>query len=343
MKSTSSRLLAMAAFLGLALGILPSPAQAQSYLLKKLTSDVGGAKHTDALLQNAWGLVYGPSQPFWVSDENDGWSTLYDGAGNPQTLQVIVPTHTGSGSGSPSGIAYNGSSQFQIETWPSAFLFATIDGSIQGWSHFNRSSSLVAVDNHAKNAVYTGIAVTARTSGNFLYVANFHTNLIEMYDGNFSFVKSFTDSKIPKGFSTFNVQDINGMLYVSFAATNGGAGGYVDVFSENGTLVKQLIHGKPLNKPWGFAMAPQNFGPLSNTLLVGNDNNLSSTISGFNPTTGALVGTITNSKGKPIKIDQLWGIEFGGGSASNGKTNALYFTAGPNNGSNGLFGVITFK
>jgi len=343
MKSKSSRLLALATFLGLTLEILPSTAHAQSYSLKKLTSNVSGAKHTDPLLQNAWGLVYGPSQPFWVGDENNGWSTLYDGAGNPQTLQVIVPTHTGSGSGSPSGIAYNGSSQFQIETWPSAFLFATLDGSIQGWSHFNRSSSLVAVDNHAKNAVYTGIAVTARTSGNFLYVANFHTNLIEMYDGNFAFVKSFTDSKIPKGFSTFNVQDINGMLYVSFAATNGGSGGYVDVFSENGTLAKQLIHGKPLNKPWGFAMAPKNFGPLSNTLLVGNDNNLSSTISGFNPTTGALVGTITNSKGKPIKIDQLWGIEFGGGSTSNGKTNALYFTAGPNKGSDGLFGVITFK
>jgi uncharacterized protein (TIGR03118 family) len=118
---------------------------------------------------------------------------------------------------------------------------------------------------------------------------------------------------------------------------------YVEIFSEDGTLVKRLIHGKPLNRPWGFAMAPKNFGPLSNTLLVGNDNNLASTISGFNPETGALVGTITNSKGKPIKIDQLWGIEFGGGSASNGKTNALYFTAGPKNGSDGLFGVITFK
>jgi uncharacterized protein (TIGR03118 family) len=343
MNSKPGRLLALAAFLGLALGILPRLAQAQSYSLTKLTANVSGAKHTDALLQNAWGLVYGPSQPFWVSDENDGWSTLYDGLGNPQSLQVMVPTHTGSGSGSPTGIAYNGSNQFQIETWPSAFLFATLDGSIQGWSHFNRSSALVAVDNHGKNATYTGIAVTAHTSGNFLYVANFNSNGIEVYDGNFNFVKSFTDPKVPKGFSTFNVQDINGMLYVSFAATNGGRGGYVDVFSEDGTLVKRLIHGKPLNRPWGIAVAPKNFGPLSNTLLVGNDNNLASTISGFNPETGALVGTITNAKGKPIKIDQLWGIEFGGGSASNGKTNALYFTAGPKNGSDGLFGVITFK
>jgi uncharacterized protein (TIGR03118 family) len=343
MNTKPDRLLALAAVLGLALGILPSLAQAQSYSLTKLTANVSGAKHTDSLLQNPWGLVYGPGQPFWVSDENDGWSTLYDGAGNPQSLQVVVPTHNGSGRGSPTGIAYNGSNQFQIDTWASAFLFATLDGSIQGWSHFNRSSTLVAVDNHGKNAIYTGIAVTAYTSGNFLYAANFHSNQIEIYDGNFNFVKSFTDTKVPKGFSTFNVQDINKMLYVSFAAVNGGSGGYVDVFQENGTLVKRLIHGKPLNRPWGFAMAPKNFGPLSNTLLVGNDNNLTSTISGFNPTTGALVGMITNSKGKPIKIDQLWGIEFGGGSSINGNTNALYFTAGPNNGKDGLFGMITFK
>jgi len=343
MNSKSDRLLALAAVLGLALGIPPGLAQAQSYSLTKLTSNVSGTKHTDSLLQNPWGLVYGPGQPFWVSDENDGRSTLYDGSGNPQSLQVIVPTHDGSGSGNPTGIAYNGSSQFQIESWPSAFLFATLDGSIQGWSHFNRSSALVAVDNHGKNAIYTGIAVTAHTSGNFLYAANFNSNQIEVYDGNFNFVKSFTDPKIPKGFSTFNVQDINGTLYVSFAAVNGGSGGYVDVFQEDGTLVKQLIHGKPLNRPWGFAMAPKNFGPLSNTLLVANDNKLTSTISGFNPTTGALVGTIKNSKGNPIKIDQLWGLDFGGGSSSNGNTNALYFTAGPNSGKDGLFGMITFK
>jgi uncharacterized protein (TIGR03118 family) len=343
MNSKPDRLLALAAVLGLALGILPSLAQAKSYSLTKLTANVSGAKHTDSLLQNPWGLVYGPGQPFWVSDENDGWSTLYDGSGNPQSLQVVVPAHNGTGFGNPTGIAYNASNEFQIDTWPSAFLFATLDGSIQGWSHFNRSAALVAVDNNSNQASYTGIAVTAHTSGNFLYVANFNSNLIEMYDSNFKFVKSFTDPNVPTDFSTFNVQDINGMLYVSFAAVNGGSGGYVDVFQENGALVKQLIHGTPLNQPWGFAMAPKNFGPLSNTLLVGNDNNLTSTISGFNPKTGALKGTIKNSKGKPIKIDRLWGLDFGGGSSSNGKTNALYFTAGPNKGKDGLFGVITFK
>jgi len=90
---------------------------------------------------------------------------------------------------------------------------------------------------------------------------------------------------------------------------------------------------------WGIAVAPNNFGPLSNTLLVANNTN-TGTINGFDLSTGALVGTIKNMAGKPIKINQLWGIEFGGGSAANGKTNQLFYTAGPKNGVNGLFGVI---
>ena len=343
MKSKPGRILALAVSLGLVLGILPSQALAQ-YTLTKLTSNVSGqAKHSDPLLINAWGIAYGPGNPFWVSDEGDGWSTLYDGAGNPQSLQVIVPSASGSGSGTPTGLAYNGSSEFQIDSWPSAFLFATFDGTIQGWSHFDSSTTLIAVNNSSSNASYTGIGVTAHSSGNFLYAADFNNSKVDIYDGTFTFVKSFTDPKVPKTFAPFNVEDINGQVYVTFAAISGGPGGYVDIFTESGTLVKRLIHGKPLNQPWGLAMAPKNFGPLSNTLLVGNDNNLTSTISGFDPKTGKLVGTITNSKGKPIKIDQLWGIEFGGGSSSNGKTNSLYFTAGPNSSADGLFGMINFK
>jgi len=343
MKSKSGRILALAVSMGLVLGILPSQALAQ-YTLSKLTSNVSGqAKHSDPLLVNAWGLAYAPSEPFWVSDEGDGWSTLYDGSGNPQSLQVIVPPASGSGSGTPTGLAYNGSSEFQIDSWPSEFLFATLDGTIQGWSHFDPSTTLIAVNNAKSNASYTGIGVTAHSSGNFLYAADANNGVVDIYDGSFNFVKSFTDPKVPKTFAPFNVEDINGQVYVTFAAISGGPGGYVDIFSESGTLVKRLIHGKPLNQPWGLAMAPNNFGSLSSTLLVGNDNNLTSTISGFNPTTGAYVGTITNSKGKPIKIDQLWSIEFGGGSSSNGKTNSLYFTAGPSNSADGLFGMINSK
>jgi uncharacterized protein (TIGR03118 family) len=343
MQSKHGRTLAMAAILGLVLVSISSTALAQ-YTITSLTSNQSGkAKFNDPLLVNAWGLVYAPGGPFWVSDEGNGWSTLYNGSGKPQSLQVVVPSASGSGAGTPTGIAYNGSSEFQIDDWTSVFLYATLDGTIQGWSSFNSSSTLIAVNNSKSNASYTGIAVTSHSSGNSLYVADFNNKKVDIYDGTFKFVSSFTDSQIPSTFAPFNVQDINGQVYVTFAAVNGGSGGYVDIFSESGTLVKRLIHGKPLNQPWGLAMAPKNFGSLSNTLLVGNDNNKTSTISGFNPTTGKLVGTIKNSKGKAIEIDQLWGIEFGGGSSSNGKTNALYFTAGPNNSADGLFGVIKSK
>jgi uncharacterized protein (TIGR03118 family) len=333
---------ALCLWLALLLVSVSSTALAQ-YKITNLTSNQSGkAKHTDSLLVNAWGLAYAPGAPFWVSDEGNGWSTLYDGSGTPQSLQVIVPSASGSGPGSPTGIAYNGSTEFKIDSWTSLFLFATLDGTIQGWSHFSPNQTLIGVNNSANKASYTGLAITSKSSGNFIYAADTFNNIIDVYDGNFTFVKSFTDAKIPKGFVVFGIQDIKGKLYVSYVNAAGGPGGYIDIFKEDGTFVKRFAHGAPLNQPWGFAVAPKNFGTLSNTLLISNNTN-SGTINGFALATGHFVGTITNAAEKPIKIDQLWGIEFGGGTTSNGKTNQLYFTAGPNNNVNGLFGVIAFK
>jgi uncharacterized protein (TIGR03118 family) len=338
-----ARTTALSLWLALALGFVSSSAMAQ-YKLTNLTSNqTGKAKHVDPLLQNAWGLVYAPAGPFWVSDEWDGWSTLYNGAGVPQKLQVTVPPASGSGPGSPTGIVYDVStSDFQIDSWPSVFLYSTLDGTIQGWSDFEPSQSLIAVNNQSKKASYTGLAITGKSSGNYLYAANFNSNKIEMYDNTFGFVKSFTDKTIPKGFTVFNVQDIGGQLYVSYVNAKEGNGGYIDIFTETGKFVKRFAEGKPLDQPWGFAVAPKNFGPLSNTLLISNNTN-TGTINGFDLKTGKYVGTIENTKGKPIEINQLWGIEFGGGTANNGKTNQLFFTAGPGNNADGLFGVIAYK
>jgi uncharacterized protein (TIGR03118 family) len=336
------RTIALTLWVVLLWGFSSRPALAQ-YKRTNLTSNQSGkAKHQDTLLQNAWGLVYSPTGPFWVSDEWDGWSTLYNAAGVPQSLQVIVPPASGSGPGAPTGIVYNGSSEFSIDGWATSFLFGTLDGTIQGWSGVDPSTTLIAVNNSSKKASYTGLALTSKKSGNFVYAADFNNNKIDVYDGTFTFVKSFTDPKIPKGFVVFNVQDIKGKLYVSYVSASGSGGGYIDIFSEAGTLIRRLTHGAPLNQPWGFAVAPKNFGPLSNTLLISNNTN-AGTINGFDLTTGAFVGTVKNSAHKPITIDQLWGIEFGGGTANNGKTNQLYFTAGPNNNVDGLFGVIAFE
>jgi uncharacterized protein (TIGR03118 family) len=142
---------------------------------------------------------------------------------------------------------------------------------------------------------------------------------------------------------TLNVQDIGGKVYVAYAAADASkSGGFIDIFKEDGTLVKRFAHGKPLNQSWGFAVAPKNFGPLSNTLLVSNNTD-AGTINAFNLKTGKFVGAVKNAAGKIIKIDQLWGIQFGGGTAANGNKNQLFFAAGPNNNLDGLFGVIEFK
>lgn len=332
------RTITLAACCGLVL-MLSGAAVAQSYKISLLTSDLSGkAQHTDPLLKNAWGLAYSPNAPFWVSDEADGWSTLYDGKGNPQSLQVVVPTASGSGFGSPTGLVYNGSQEFKIDSWTSLFLFATLDGTIQGWSDFNPSSTLIGVK--SAGASYTGLAITSHTIGNMIYAADAANNKVDVYNGTFSLVTSFTDPTIPAGFAPFGIQDINGQVYVTYASTSGGANGYIDIFTEAGVFVKRFAQGKPLNQPWGLAVAPSTFGTLAGTLLVSN-NTSNGTINGFNLTTGKLVGTIKNSAGKPIVISGLWGLEFGGGSTSNGNKNSLYFTSGPND-TDGYFGMINF-
>jgi uncharacterized protein (TIGR03118 family) len=330
--------LVLPALLGLLLVSLSGPALAQYQRVNLVMDLAGTAKFTDPLLKNAWGLAYGPDLPFWVSDEASGWSTLYDAKGTPQTLQVVIPSASGTGAGTPTGIVYNGSDEFQIDTWTSAFVFATLDGTISGWSHFNRGAALIGAS--SPGASYTGLAITRKTSGNFLFAADAANNKVDIYDGSFNLVSSFTDPAIPAGFAPFGIQEIGGKIYVTYAATSGGGGGYIDIFDEDGTLVKHFTEGKPLNQPWGLAVAPANFGPLSNTLLVSN-NATNGTINGFDLATGKLVGTMLNTSGKPVTINGIWGIEFGGGSVENGLRKQLFFTAGPND-TDGIFGVINF-
>jgi uncharacterized protein (TIGR03118 family) len=335
-----------------------STAAAQYQLTNLSSNQVKAAGHTDPLLVNAWGLVHAPGSPWWVSDNNSGWSTLYNAAGVEQGLRVLIPTAgngpdspTGAnGPGLPTGIVWNASTtkEFQVQGWPSIFLFATLDGTISGWTpQSNLNQAIIAVDTSTSKtpSVYTGLAITNKASGNLLYAADMANNKVDVFDGNFTLMKSFTDSTLPAGFAPFGIRDINGLVYVTFASVSGGSGGFVDVFKEDGTPVtpgKPLISGAPLNQPWGIALAPKNFGPLSNTLLISNNTN-SGTINGFNASSGQFVGRVKDEKGKAIAINQLWGIAFGGGSASNGATNQLFFTAGPGGNLAGTFGVITPK
>lgn len=345
--------IALTVFLGLGLMLASSAAMAQYQLTNLDSNQLGWANHTDPLQVNGWGIARSAGSPWWVSDQGSGWSTLYDAKGDIEGLKVLIPTAGNgpdlpagrNGPGQPTGIVYNGApdGEFPVAGWPSIFIFATLDGTISGWApQSNKNQAILAVDNSASGSQYTALAITNKPSGNFIYATDLVNNKVDVYDGTFTWVTSFTDPTIPSGWGPFGVTDIGGLVYVSFVDIAEGPGGIIDVFNEDGTFVNRLIEGAPLNQPWGFAVAPKNFGPLSNALLISNNTN-SGTINGFNSLTGKFIGTLKDTSGKPIVINQLWAIGFGGGTAANGRTNQLFFTAGPGNNLAGTFGVIAFK
>jgi len=350
--------MASLACLGFALMFISNTALAQYQLINLSSNQVNQARHDDPLLANAWGLVHAPGSPWWVSDNVSGWSTLYDASGTAQGLRVLIPTAgngpqspTGAnGPGMPTGVVWSASTtgEFQVQGWPSIFLFATMDGTISGWTfQSNANQAILAVDNSSKKAVYTGLATTNKPSGNRLYAADMANNEVDVFDGNFTPLTPIINSAVPPGFAPFGVRDIDGLVYVTYANVAGGDGGFVDVFREDGTPVtpgQHLLQGAPLNQPWGIAAASSNFGPLSNTLLISNNTNFG-TINAFDVLTGHFVGRIKSGDGKAIVIDQLWGIDFGDGTkgGQNGGRNELFFTAGPSNNVAGTFGVIVVK
>ena len=345
MKRTIAQLISVAALIAITIAF--STAALAQYSLTNLVSNLPGKTgHTDSNLINAWGLARGATSPFWLSDNGSGFSTLYDGSGNPQSLIVTIPSASGNGVGFPTGIVFNGSSDFVVTqdklSGTAVFLFATLDGTISGWSPtVNLNNAIVAANKSQDGAVYTGLAISSGTNGNFLYAANAGQNRVDVFDGRFTLIKSFTDKNVPATFAPYGIQDINGEVYVTFASTGTVAGGVIDVFTEQGTFVKRFSSDSHLNQPWGMALAPRNFGPFSTALLVSN-NLPSGVINAFNAFTGKFLGTLSDSSGKPLKIEQVWGLEFGGGSTANGAVNQLFFTAGPANYANGLFGVIQF-
>jgi uncharacterized protein (TIGR03118 family) len=187
---------------------------------------------------------------------------------------------------------------------------------------------------------YVGLAIGQSKSANFLFAADAAHNKVDIYDGSFKLVGSFSDSKLT-GLAVYNVQNINGKLYVTFTDGFPGKKGAVDIFDTTGKLIKTLTKDAHLKGPWGVTLAPKNFGPASNALLVGNLGD--GRINAFNAKTGKFMTQLKSTTGKVISIDDLWALAFGQGGGKNGKSNQLFFTAGPNDYANGLFGVINFK
>lgn len=331
--------------------LLALPAAAQKVDITYLTSDINlVSPNNDTNLVNPWGMSASPSGPWWLSDNGTGLSTLYNGNGQPQGLVVTIPSYNGQGTGSPSGTVYNASTtDFKIHGQATPFLFCTEDGTISGW--YAGSTAFIAVNNGAGGAVYKGMALASAAGANYLYVANFNSGKVEVYDGNYqshSFgSNAFVDTSIPSGFAPFNVQNIgNNTLVVTYAKQNaakhddvpGPGNGYVDVYDSEGNLQFRLQHVLYLNSPWGVAVAPQNFFGYPGDLLIGNFG--SGLISAYNPSTGAWITNVLNVNDLQVEIPGLWGLTFGNGG-SGGPTNTLFFTSGPYGENHGIFGMIT--
>ena len=332
-------------------------ASAQYQRTDLVSNQPGVAPTTDPHLVNGWGLVANPTSPWWVSDNGTGFSTLYNGAGVQIPLFVTIPPAPSSPAGTlgtPTGIVGNTNATIFTITEnnvsaPSIFIFATLDGTISGWNPMiggatGLSHATIAANRSDVGAVYTGLAIATNQNGQtFLYAADGGPNRrIDMFDGSFKPVKSFDDPAIPKNFTPYGIQTINDQIWVTFTALNKAQGGFVDVFDTEGNLVKHFaVHG-PLHSPWGIALAPADFGPMSNAILI--SNNISrGRINAFDPETGQFLGPLRDVNGKVIDIDNIWALQFGFGQngGPNGAHNQLFFTAGPNSYANGLFGVIT--
>jgi uncharacterized protein (TIGR03118 family) len=329
---------------------------ANQFVQHNLVSDLqGSADHVDSALVNPWGLVASPTSPFWLSDNGSGFSTLYNGSGGPIALKVAIPALAGNARGAATGVIFNGTSFFNAAPGkPASFIFATEDGTIVGWNpQVDPTHGVILVDRSASGAVYKGLAMATRSEGPLLYAANFNSGTIDVFDGNLNQLNlpgAFQDSSIPTSFAPFNIQNLEGTVYVTYAKQNaqkhddvaGVGNGYVDIYDLNGLLLQRLVAGGSLNSPWGLAIAPVGFGDFGGALLVGNFG--AGAINAYDLATGNLLGQLQNAKGNVITIPGLWGLSFGNGSGS-GDTNTLYFAAGipgPSDPieSHGLFGAI---
>ena len=330
-------------------------------------SGAAGAANIDANLVNPWGIAFGPTTFVWVANNHSQSSTLYDGNGKAQpTAGPLVVQFTASASGTafdPTGIVYNGTSDFVVSggglTGIARFVFAGEGGMIGGWSPAVDPAHALTTFTDAGGAVYKGLAIANDGVANYLYATDFHNGRVDVFDKNFvrqtasatSF--SFTDPTLPAGYAPFGIQSLptgaggTAEIYVTYAQQsppanhdnlNGAGLGLVDVYDVHGAFLRHLIAtGGRLDAPWGLALAPADYGTLSHALLVGNFGD--GRINGYDPATGAYVGTLADAGGTAFSEPGLWGIAFGN-DANNQPHNTLFYAAGTNNEANGAYGRL---
>jgi uncharacterized protein (TIGR03118 family) len=338
------------------LTLLLSASASAQYVRTDLVTDTGvGGTLPDSALVNGWGLTSLATSPFWVSDNATGKSTLYTGAGAKVPLTVTIPAANG-GQGTPTGIVGNSTaSDFVVSangnSAKALFIFATQDGTISGWNPtVGGTNAALAADRSNVGASYTGLAIGSSNGHNFLFAADDGPNRrVDVFNAAFQPQElgptAFADPGIPRNYAPYGIQvttasDGTETVWVTYTALNKAQGGFVDSFTTAGVLIHHFAAHGPLHSPWGIAIAPADFGPMSNALLV--TNNISrGRVNAFDPKSGAFLGPLRDASGQPIEIDGLWAIQFGKDGGPNGTHNQLFFTAGPSNYFNGTFGVIT--
>lgn len=329
-------------------GTTYTPPPPPTYQMTSLVSDqvVAGAT-TDTHLVNPWGLAYGPATDFWVANQGSASATAYDGLGVKPAppIQVTVPAVSGAVQGGPTGLVFNGTIASFLGD---EFIFASLDGSISGWSAGVTTTR--RVDNSASGAIYTGLATGANGATTYLFAANLKAGTVDVFDTSYAPVNlgasALVDPTLPAGFSPYNVQVLGGKLYVTYAQhaaaalreTPGTGLGYVSLFNLDGSFVRRVASAGPLNAPWGVTLAPASFGAMGGALLVGNFGD--GRITAFNATTGALMGQLSDGNGAPFTIPGLWALTFGN-DGSAGKSTQLYFTSGTAAETHGLFATIS--
>jgi uncharacterized protein (TIGR03118 family) len=335
------------------LTLAPLTTFAQQYQQTNLVSNSSqpGIITVDPNLINPWGIARSSTGPWWVSDEGKGVSTIYNGGGVPAPpVLVTIPSAGHAPAGSPTGIVFNGSSDFDVESGkPGIFIFATFDGTIAAWNpQVNPSVASVKV-NATPGSVLTGATIAENKGKRFLYVTDVHAGEVRVFDANFNEVKNapeFRDRQLPAKFVPFNIQNIGGNLFVAFARQNaaknfvtfGADLGAVDVFSPDGNILMRLERGSWFNAPWGLVQASTDFGTFSHSVLVGQFG--SGEILAFDAITGQFQGKLEDAKSNVISIPGLWGIAFGAGNANSGAPNDLYFNAGIDQEKGGIFGFL---
>jgi uncharacterized protein (TIGR03118 family) len=326
-----------------------------AYVQTNLVSDIPGlALLTDLSLKNPWGTAFSADGSFSIANQATNVSTLYavtEARVTAEAPTVAIPT-TAAGLQGPTGEVSNNTSSFLVNGTPASFIYADLNGTISAWNPGAGTTAQVAAT--TAGAAYTGLDMESTAAGDFLYAANVKQGTIDVFDGSFTRVTlpagAFVDPVLPVGMVPFNVEAVNGKLYVAYAPAGLPAArrlapegaGAIAVFDLGGNFIEQLAAGGKLASPWGITLAPPSFGVFGGAMLVGNFSYLATEINAFDPTSGAYLGTLTDGSGNPLLAGDngLWDLTFGIGG-NGGLPTILYFATGLNDEANGLFGAIT--